>query len=98
MKYCPSKCYVSIINNIYSSLSLSLSLSLLSSSNMKETVCEYFIISLVSPSSSHELPAGIIRVLLSLSFSQYNEYNNDTGLNSTAQCSHNILMETVQSN
>ncbi|XP_019857375.1 PREDICTED: Fanconi anemia group A protein homolog isoform X3 [Amphimedon queenslandica] len=65
------------------------------SSNMKETVCEYFITSLVS-SSSHELPAGIIRVLLSLSFSQYNEYNNDNGLNSTAQCSNNILMEAVQ--
>uniref|UniRef100_A0A1X7TVZ5 Fanconi anaemia group A protein N-terminal domain-containing protein n=1 Tax=Amphimedon queenslandica TaxID=400682 RepID=A0A1X7TVZ5_AMPQE len=47
-------------------------------------------------SSSHELPAGIIRVLLSLSFSQYNEYNNDNGLNSTAQCSNNILMEAVQ--
>ena len=66
----------------------------LSSSFMKETVCEYFIISLVSSSSSHELPAGIIRVLLSLSFSQYND--ND-GFNLTAQCSNNILMEAVQS-
>ena len=63
---------------------------------MKETVCGYFITSLVSSSSSHELPAGIIRVLLSLSFSQYNDNDND-GLNLTAQCSNNILMETVQS-
>ena len=84
MKYCPSKLSC-IINNILLSLS---------SSFMKETVCEYFITSLVSSSSSRELPAGIIRVLLSLSFSQYND--ND-GLNLTAQCSNNILMETVQS-
>ena len=83
MKYCPSKLSC-IINNILLSLS---------SSIMKETVCEYFITSLVS-SSSHELPAGIIRVLLSLSFSQYND--ND-GFNLTAQCSNNILMEAVQS-